>query len=242
MNLRLPSFASLTIAGLMFFTAPVHAHYLWVTINEKSAEQGTVEIFFEEGPHAGPGEYLDHFLENSKTWIRSTNELEPKEIKTEDIKENGKRWFAARLEQAAPRSVECYGKFGVYQYGKTNVLLHYYARCLDVAEHEDLHDFARAEHLLLEIVPHDSAEKMQLQVLWKGAAAENVTVKIRGPKKFQQNMQTDKSGTVTFEPLAEGRYTFHTMVELKEAGTDAGEAYELIRHHSTLSMQLPLKK
>jgi hypothetical protein len=123
-----------------------------VTIDTRLGDNGTANIIFEESPSAGDGHYLDHFTNTSKTWFRSVEKIEPHELTTSDVREEGKRWLRARLAARAPRSIDCYGRFGVYRYGNTNVLLHYYARNLDVDTHEDLHELSRAEHMDLEIV------------------------------------------------------------------------------------------
>ena len=35
------------------------AHYLWVTIDKKAGDNGTTNVYFEGGPSAGDGQYLD---------------------------------------------------------------------------------------------------------------------------------------------------------------------------------------
>lgn len=218
------------------------AHYLWVTIDNQSGEHGVTRIYFEEAPAAGDGHYLDHFSGTSKTWFRSVEQIDPKLLKTSDISEGDKRWLETKLPAGAPRSIDCYGKFGVYKYGQTNVLLHYYARNLDVSTHEDLHELGRAEHMDLDIVPHDSGSEVEATVLWKGKPAAERMVYVRGPEKFRQNIKTDGKGRVCFTPAAAGRYTLRTSVEEPTPGREGDQDYALIRHNATLMMQLPLEK
>ena len=233
----------LTFIATITFTAPIEAHYLWVTIDKSEGEHGTAKIYFEGGPFPGDGSYLDRYFKNGTTWIQKPAE-KSKILETADVKvpEKKKRWISAKLPADNPRVVESYFKFGVYQYGKTFTLLHYYAKNLDISTHEDLHDVARSENLALDIVPHDHSGKVQLTVLWKGKPAKGRTVKLRGPAKFQVNVKTDENGQVEFTPKAAGRYTFLTNVEEELKGVDDGEDYELIRHQSTLVMTLPLEK
>jgi hypothetical protein len=228
---------------LSVLALPANAHYLWVTIDQKSGEQGTAKIYFEGGPAPGDGSYLDRFFKGEKTWVQIPGE-KAKQIETSDINqaEQSKRWAATELDQDRPRSVESYFKFGVYQYGQTFVLLHYYAKNLDLSSHEDLHDLARSQNLALDMVPHDNADQVELTVLWQGEPAVDRTVKVRGPKGFQVNMQTDKNGAISFKPEVQGQYTFLTNVEEQKSGTDDGMEYQLIRHQSTLVMVLPLAK
>lgn len=107
----------------------------------------------------------------------------------------------------------------VYPYGKTDVLLHYHARLLDVATAAELKQLARAEQLELDIVPKASEAGMQLTLLWRGKPVAGRTVIIRGPKGFKANPKTDKKGTVSFKPEAAGTYLFRASVDEKASGT-----------------------
>ena len=216
------------------------AHYLWVTVDIKSGEHGKTNIYFEGGPGPGDGQYLDPFVERGTTWIRTLGQSEPTELKVEDTKKGDKRWLSGALTAAGPRSIDSYGKWGVYRYGETDVLLHYHARYLDVEDHGDLHELGRAEQMKLDIVPHDDGDQVQLRVLWQGKPAAGRPLAIRGPGGFKQNLKTSQDGYARFEPKAKGRYTFKTSVEEKKAGTDDDKDYQLIRHHGTLIMNLPL--
>jgi hypothetical protein len=218
------------------------AHYLWVTIDKKAGDNGTTNVYFEGGPSAGDGQYLDPFVKAGKTWIRTVEHLKPKLLKIKEVTNPKQRWLSAALPRGGPRSIDSYGKWGVYRYGQTDVLLHYYARMLDVDTHEDLHELARAEQMKLDIVPHDHEEEMELTILWKGKAVANRTVYIRGPKRFQKNLKTNKMGVVEFKPEGPGRYTFRTSVEENKSGKEGDKEYSLIRHNGTLIMTLPLKK
>ncbi|MBC8354197.1 MAG: hypothetical protein H8E66_19565 [Planctomycetes bacterium] len=225
---------------LVVLASQATAHYLWVTIDAKSGEHGTTNIYFEGGPSAGDGQYLDPFVERGTTWIRTLGQSEPNVLKVADTKKGDKRWLSAALTAAGPRSIDSYCKWGVYRYGETDVLLHYYARRLDGADHDDLHELCRAEQMALDIVPHDEEGSTQLKVLWQGKPAVGRSVSIRGPGGFKANLKTDASGYVQFEAEVKGRYTFRTNVEEKKNGTQDGKTYQLVRHHGTLIINLPL--
>jgi uncharacterized GH25 family protein len=227
---------------LSCFLSHASAHYLWVTTNNSGDAHGKALIYFEESPSAGDGHYLDHFAKTSKTWFRTVENIKPQLMPVEDIRQNKKRWLSAKLPATAPRSVDCYGKFGVYAYGETKVLLYYYARKLDVSTHEDLHELGRAKHMNLDIVPHDHEDEVELTVLWQGKPAENRMVFIRGPKQFRKNIKTNAKGRVRFTPSNAGKYTFRTSVEEATPGREGDEDYSLIRHNGTLIMTLPLNK
>lgn len=233
----------LLTVGAALAPATANAHYLWVTLDRGDGPRGRVNIYFEEAPAVGDGSYLDPFLDTSETWFRTVEQIEPKPLALAEKRAGEKkRWMTAPLPAAAPRSVECHWLFGVYQYGETPVLLHYYARRLDVDSHEDLHELSRAEKMALDIVPHDLGDKMELKVVWNGAPVADRLVHVRGPNGFKKNVRTDERGVVRFRTDAAGEYSFRTSVEEPKAGRHDGENYDLIRHNATLIMTLPLSK
>lgn len=226
----------------LFTSQSARAHYLWVKF---AAEENVANIYFEEGPAAGDGHYLDHFATTCDTYFRSIDAIAPRKVMVADIHKGKQRWLQVKLPKDSAdvgRSLECYGKFGVYAYGKTDVLLHYYARYLDVEAHDDLHELADAKHMALDIVPHDRGDQLSLTVLWQGEKAAGRMVYVRGPKGFRKNLKTDDSGRVKLKLAGKGTYTFRTNVELQQAGEDGDDTYDLIRHHATLTMKLPLEK
>ncbi|MCR9118375.1 MAG: DUF4198 domain-containing protein [bacterium] len=233
-----PGSLVLLLTLLLGAATPVSAHYLWVTIGKDDV----ANVIFEHGPATGDGGYIDRFIKRGETWVRTVNRLKPAALKVTDHKVGDKRWLTAKLKDESPRSVDSYGKFGVYAYGKTNVLLHYYARNLDVETHEDLHELARAPQLDLDIVPHDHGKNMELTILWKGKPVAGRRVSVIGPKGVRLNLDTDERGEVEFAIEHEGRYALRTFVEEESAGVDNDEPYSLIRHHATMLINLPMKK
>lgn len=225
---------------LILLTSIASAHYLWVTLDGKAGQHGTAHIYFEGGPGPGDGQYLDPFIERGTTWLRTIEASKPAEVKTTVSEKPGKRWLSTELSQPGPRSIDSFGKWGVYRYGETDVLLHYYARYLDVEDHDQLHELARAEQMALDIVPHDDGETLHLTVLWQGKPAAARPIAVRGPKGLKANLKTDKQGVATVKLGERGRYTFRTNVEEKQSGEDDGKKYDLKRHHATLLMNLPL--
>jgi len=218
------------------------AHYLWVQIDTQSSKHGAAVIHFEEAPAPGDGHYLDHFTKTGKVWVRSVEQIEPKLLTAADVRKGDQRWLATPLPFGSPRDVSMYGKFGVYRYGDTDVLLHYYARHLDVQTHDDMHELGRAEHMKLDILPHYSGSEVELTVLWKGEPAAERMVYVRGPQRFRKNSKTDEHGRVVISPTAPGKYTFRTSMEEATPGTEAGQDYALVRHNATMIVRLPLEK
>lgn len=232
-----------SLLQLLVLTQVASAHYLWVTVNAKVKPHGETNVYFEESPAPGDGHYLDPFVKAGKTWIRTIESPEPQPLTMKEVKPKEKqRWLQAKLPHGGQRSIDSYGKFGVYRYGKTDVLLHYYARLLDVNSHEALHELGRAEQMQLDIVPHTEKDHVDLKVLWRGKPAADRMVFIRGPKGFRKNVKTDKQGNVRFSLSGAGQYRFRTSVEVMKPGKDDGKDYAFVRHNGTLIMKLPLER
>lgn len=241
--IRQPSAVCCLVLTALLLPSVASAHYLWVTVQPDAGEHGTATIYFEGGPSPGDGHYLDPFVKRGKTWIRTVDNPKPRALEVEEVvaEKKKQRWLTAALPADRPRSIDSYGQWGVYRYGKTDVLLHYYAKNIEASDLDSLHALARAEQQLLDIVPHHSDGRLELTVLWQGKPAAGRPVSVRGPKGFRGNPQTDDSGKVTIETEQPGRYIFRTSVdEPQEDGTFEGKAYQLKRHHATLLLTLPV--
>jgi uncharacterized GH25 family protein len=238
---KLVGFSGMLILALCSSIAS--AHYLWVVIDDKEGDHGTTKIYFEHSAAAGDGHYLDHFTTGSQTWIRTTKQKEPQPISLKDTKSGEKRWLQAALEEPGPRSVDMHAKFGVYFYGKTPVLLHYYGRRLDVNSVKELNQLARSKQMDFDMVPQWEEGHLTLTVLWKGEPVVDQEVVIFGPNKFLQKPKTDDKGQVRFTAADPGQYRIRSLAEEHDPGTDDdGQKYNLIRHSGSLILDLPLEQ
>ena len=233
--------AFLVLSGALI--TQVCAHYLWVTIDTKTGDHGTTNVYFEGGPGPGDGKYLDPFIANGKTWIQTLDADKPVELEMETVEKPNSRWLSATLPKPGPRSITSYGKYGVYFYKniKKDVLLHYYGKNLDAKTTDELDKLGRSEQLTLDIVPRCDGDDIELTVLWQGKPAANCQVKLNGPKGLNEQPKTDDKGQASFTPKAPGLYRLYAMIEVKESGKDDGNDYELIRHQIRVLVRLPLK-
>ncbi len=232
------------------------AHYLWVSIGSKKADQnqadqnqadqnqadqGTVQVVFEETPRPGDGFYLDPFVAGCQTWVRGLNSQEIQPVKLSEVKEGDLRWLAGPLKVESPRSVESYGKFGVYRYGKVDALLYYYAKTLQVAKSDQMQKLSKSPKLDLDLVPLPVGDQLQLTVLWKGQPVSDVQVHVVGPKQ-RQKLSTNTSGQVQWEAVSGTRYFVRaTLIDQDSAGVEGGKEYQQVRHSATLIMRTPTK-
>ena len=75
------------------------AHYLWVAVDSKTGEHGTVNVYFEGGPGPGDGQYLDPFIKRGKHWIRTAEEPKASELKLDVAEKPKSRWLSRKLAQ-----------------------------------------------------------------------------------------------------------------------------------------------
>ena len=79
------------------------AHYLWVQVDGKA---GVANLYFEGGPAAGDGKYLDPFIKLGKMWVQTSGSTKAAEVKMSEVKKGKKRWLTATVSESVPRSVD----------------------------------------------------------------------------------------------------------------------------------------
>jgi hypothetical protein len=219
------------------------AHYLWVIVEPSETGNDTAKMYFEHSAVPGDGHYLDHFTTGSQMWLQSPMLSKARKLTLTEAKTEKHRWLETKIDQPTPRSVDMYGKFGVYFYKKKPVLLHYYGRFLDVNSTEEINTLSQAPHLNLDVSPEWNEGEMTLTVRWQGKPATESEVVLFGPQKFRETVKTDSKGQVRFKLSVSGRYFVRSSVEFQTAGTDDdGQDYKAIRHTGTLVFDLPEAK
>jgi len=220
---------------------PASAHYRWgvVTSGQKDTK---LQVVFEERPRAGDGKYLDPFIKRGETWIRSRGDKEAKPMEMQQLKHDGKRWLQADVNGTTAAVAGSQGKWGVYRYGKTDVLLYYYAKWLRLGG-ESTSETVRARQHALDIVPDRQGKTVRLKVLWKGQPAAGQPLYLYGPGGFKQRAKTDDQGGVSFTPPSSGRYLARTYYDLPgESGEFEGKKYQKVRHNATLMLSLSVDR
>ena len=235
-----------TLSGLTFliavsFVSSASAHYLWVTIDAKKGEHGTVHVIFEHSAKPGDGKYLDPFVERGTTWIRTAASGKATPLKLEETTGKNTRWLSGPLTASGGRSIDSYGKWGVYRYGKTDVLLHYYARYIDTKSADDLNKVGAATQMNLDLSVAQQGGQVDLTAVWQGKPVGSQSITVFGPKKFKKTLKTDEEGVASFTPEAAGRYTFSATFEEARGGTDGGKEYQEIRHNFRMLANLTVE-
>lgn len=212
------------------------AHYLWVRVDGKTS---IANLYFEEGAAPGDGKYLDPFIKRGQMWIRSGVEGKATPLKMSEHKEGNNRWMTAKVDAKSPRSFDAYCKWGVYRYGKVDVLLHYYARHISVDSREQLAEVVKAPHLRFVIEPRMDGDAFVLRVLFEGKPAANKEMRVQSPT-LKGKLVTSKNGELRFKDAKAGKYYIRAYnVQADKSGSFEGKDYKQTRHHSTLLITLP---
>lgn len=226
------------LLNLLVFLAPAHAHFPWVQIDKGAGKHDAALVHFEEAPRAGDGKYLGPFVERGQLWVNLPGK-KPTLLETAEVQQNGKRWVQAELPAAAPRSADFYAKWGVYRYGKTDVLLHYYARNVDVHNAEQMKQVSAAGHLELHLQPRWEDGELFVRLVWQGKPLAGRKILVRGRGK--QPLVTDEDGKAHFSVDKPGLVHMRTYIQQNESGEFDGKTYERIHRHTTLTLRLPPK-
>lgn len=228
--------------SLAVWIQSVSAHYLFLSIDPEDGEHGAMNLYFEEAPAPGDGFYLDPFIQRGQAWLRlsGVEKSEPLKLTEVKVEEKNHRWLTSKLSKSGPRSVESYTKWGVYKYGKTDVLLHYYAKFIDVETPEQLAEVGQSDNLKLDVRPTWEDDKLRLEVMWDGKPAPDTKIYLRGPG-LKGTINTDANGKATLKPEKPGQYSLRAYHrEGDKSGTFEDKSYEEVRHHSSLTIILPL--
>ncbi len=215
------------------------AHFLWIATGLDGESANTAVWIFEEAPKAGDGFYVDDFEGKTRTWVRSLASDRIMPLELTEVKRDELRYQTAEVAVAAPRSIETYGKFGVYPYGDINALLFYYAKFIDTTDEKALNALSRSSELDYDIVPELKGSDLKLTVFDHGKAVPKIEVNVSGPGRFRANLTTNKSGSIKLTGVDPGQWAFRaTVVEPENAGEDEGEEYEQVRYTTTLILRL----
>ncbi|GAB4148213.1 MAG: hypothetical protein Tsb009_21820 [Planctomycetaceae bacterium] len=211
------------------------AHYAWMTVDDTT---GKANLYFEEGPAAGDGRYLDPFIKRGSMWYHTAKTTKAQKIKMTEVRDGKKRWLNANVPKTVPRSVDSSVIWGVYRYGKIDVLLHYYARHIAVKNRSEFAAVSSAPHLRFSVEPRFADGEMVFRLVFDGKPAVGKKVFIRGPG-LRQTLTSDKKGEIRLSASKKGRYllrAYHQIVG--KSGEFEGKKYQQVRHHSSLIFTL----
>ncbi len=220
---------------LSVICSTTQAHYLWVSVTTANNES-QANVVFEESPFGGDGFYLGPIIKRGNTWVRQADSGKVIPLKMEEAKLDKERWVTATLPNQKFQTVESYVKWGVYKYGKTFALLHYYSKFVANGESEKAIELS--DQLDLDYKLKFEEGNVKVGLFWKGKPVAGNSIRIGGPRFFQ-DIKTDKTGWATFHSKRAGQYRLRSIkIEANQAGEFEEKKHDHIRRCATLVINL----
>ena len=221
-------FAWLLAAGLLLLNPRTsQAHFLWLLTTPPN-EPTQVNVYFGESAEPAEPTLLSR-VAKAQVWL---------------IGERGKA-TALDLQLAAdslsaklpgPGTVILNHTYGISKKGGAPFLLKYYAKTYPSVLPTSWQSVRDAERLPLEIVPSLTLAGTRLRVFWQGKPLAGATVTVAGPGiEGQLEGTSDEAGVMIANLPQAGVYSVRARHIEALPGTLDGEAYETIRHYSTLT-------
>jgi hypothetical protein len=206
----------LTIAALLPTVTAVQAHFVWI---ERDGD-GVSRAYFGEWAddiREKAGGLLDR-IKSPRAFLTDPSRTLPLERRADHLEITGAGAGDVRLVETglAPRDDTRAG-------GKTKTVYHAKAGRRDTQA-----------VLGLELIPM-ALNSSTFTLLLYGQPLAKAEVKVFAPPKWEKSFRTDDQGRVTLQTPWAGRYVVEVVYMEEKPGEDRGEAYNRLRHVSTLS-------
>jgi len=207
------------------------AHFIWLLSNP-SAAPGKVQVFFGEAAEADDPDLLDK-IAAAKLWVvdgRGEPQLLPLTKGTDALEAtlpDGQKSATLILEH----------NYGVMAKGGPKFLLKYYAKTSPSVLPGTWEAVYDKERLPLEIIARIDQGQVSLETLWQGQSQPEIALTIVGPgiEDKIEGVTGPNSRFLTMLPGA-GVYSIRAKHVETVAGQLGEDAYESIKHYSTLTL------
>ena len=223
--------------GCLLVGSVAHAHFIWL---DQSDNGGKPQLLAYFGESAEPGEgHLLGKIAHTKAWVRDAAG-KASDLSVRTPVEGEKAALSADCPASGATSLEAFCDYGVYSHGGPGFLLQYYAKHLAGDWVNNVDQLARAEKLLLDVVPSINDKQLTLTVFYQGKPIAEKDVVIFDPEDKQHDLTTDTNGKATLPELIAGRYSVRAnVIEADKSGERDGKKFGQIWHYCTLTFNLP---
>jgi uncharacterized GH25 family protein len=192
------------------------AHFIWIEHDGDGAAQAYFGEWAED-VREKTGGALDR-IKSPRAFLTDQTKTLPLERRADHIAIAATGTGDVRLVEdgLAAREDACAG-------GRTKTVFHAKAGCRDTQAVLDLE--------LIPVAANVSTFTLEL----RGQPLAKTEVKVFGPPKWQKSLRTDEQGRVTLQTPWAGRYVVEVIHMEEKPGESGGEAYNRLRHVSTLS-------
>ncbi len=200
-------------------TSTVHAHFVWVYVND-----GKARVVFGESLAPDQAQFLGG-LSGMEAFVLRGGEFEG--LSFEKIVEEEDGWFEATLDHG-DHAVDVTCLYGVFGGGGKSMLLDYGAKYIRMGGLP----IESSGKLKLDLVPKFVDGKLQIKAVFNGEAANDVEVQVYSKSSEMAIGNTGAEGTVSLAPGT--RYVIRAKHTVAESGEHDGKAYAEKRFYCTL--------
>ena len=230
-------FVCLFAVACLSISSIAQAHFIWLDQGDNGGKPQLLAYF---GETAEPGEgHLLGKIAHTKAWVRdAAGRKSDLSVKTPG--EGDKAALSADCPASGATSLEAFCDYGVYSHGGPGFLLQYYAKHLAGDWVNNTDQLARAEKLLLDVVPSTKDKHLTLTVLYQGKPAAGKDVVVVDPADKQHDLTSDADGKATLPDLMAGKYAVRAnVIEADKSGERDGKKFGQTWHYCTLTFNLP---
>jgi N-acetylneuraminic acid mutarotase len=236
--------ASMLALALGSLAVTASAHFIWLAPGgtptaSSPATPGSLQIYFGESAAPDNPRLLD-MLKEMKLWRLAAGD-QPTPL----VAERSGDTLAAKLPADDPDKPAIYvaaHDLGVRDKGGESFRLMYYAKSGPLASSPAWQAIDASGVSPLDIVPRLTDGKVSLAVRFKGSPSAAAEMLILGPDDSDGEDfagQTDADGQYVFTVTEPGRYSIRARHVEATAGKLGDQAYEVIRHYATLTLDVP---
>lgn len=224
-----PGLLAVSASLILAFPSVSHAHFLWLlTSGPPSASK--VQVFFGEAAEPDDPDLLSKVVK-AEAWVVG-GRGEPKALELRQVEAT----LEAALDQ--PATVILRHTYGVTTRGGQSFLLQYYAKTYPTSLPGTWRPVRDDKRLALEVTPALDPNGTRLNVTWHGQPQSNATVSVVGPGiDGKLEGTTDAAGNFLAKLPSSGVYSILARHVEPTAGKLGDQAYESVRHYSTLTLQ-----
>ncbi|TWT58070.1 N-acetylneuraminate epimerase precursor [Thalassoglobus neptunius] len=210
------------------------AHFIFLAPQATKGETTRIEVYFGEDASADDPAFLK-YTEGMNAWaVQQGKEMEVLEIDRKDDSVS----TTIPADETDKTIIVATHDLGVMDRGDTVFRLKYYAKTGPSVNSSAWTSVDTSKALKLDVIPEETTDGVNLQVLFNGEAVEGSEVVASGPELFEFEGTTGESGTIVLPIDQPGLYSIRAKHVEPEAGEFDGKEYPETRHYTTLTLRV----
>jgi len=218
----------------MLCVSSAQAHFIWV-VTEPGEHPKVAKVYLSEEAAPDDPKFLQK-IASAKTFVVGGRDGKAHPV---ELKVNGDALVAEIPARQSGNPVVVNHTYGVMSRGEVPFLLQYYGKTYPSQLTGSWDAVNNVEVLPLEVTPVLKGNELTLDVAWKGEPAPGCQVTVEGPGlKERIQGDTNAQGQFVVQVPQAGLYSIRARKEEKASGELDGKKYDLVKHYSTLSLNV----